>query len=214
MASFSSQNEPLPAPVVALLRKWRIWQVVTLALLFVGGCGFYTAATLLFVTNPHFGSSTPQAPREVSFDSPDGHFKFTCKVKDWQQADIDTAGKLKPLLVMTRRKPSSTMVICAEDLHGREPNEDSLKELTKSRLAAGFQGLKTRDWRNSKLAGKEAHRLDILGNDPKGEFVAGECITLVYQGQAYLLVFWRPTEEKAALTAEWEEMREGFVLLD
>jgi hypothetical protein len=200
--------------VAALLCGWRIWQLVALALLFVGGCGFYTAATLLFVTNPYFGSSTQQTPREVSFDSPDGHFKFTCTMKDWQQADIDTAGKLKPLLVMTRRKPASTMVICAEDLHGGQPSDDALKELTLARLRAGFQELKKGDWLTSSLAGKEARRMEIQGVDGSGKFVVGECFTLLHQGQVYLLVFWRPNEEKVSLKAEWEQLCEGFVLLD
>jgi hypothetical protein len=204
----------LPGPVVAFLRRWRIWQLAALALLFVGGCGFYTAAVLLFITNPRAGSSKQQTLQEIDFETPDGHFNFTYKTKDWQPADIESQGKLKPLLVIKRGQPSSTMVISAEDLHDQQPSEMVLRDLTLSRLRAGFADLKTRDWRKSKLAGKEAWRLDIQGNDISGKFVGGESFTVYHLGEAYFLVFWRPADEKASLNAEWEEMREGVVLTD
>jgi hypothetical protein len=199
------------AQLTAFLRSWRIWQVIVLAFLFVGGCGFYTAAGLLFVIGPR-GGPKPEPPYEFVYDSDEWHFKFTSKSKDWQQEVPGVERDLKPVLVMRRRDPNSTFVISAQEVKGQKLDDDTkLRDFTIEWLKKGIQGLKTGRWRETKIDGKDARRLDIQGDDANGDFLSGECSLLVQDGKAYLLVVWRPRGAKVS-DEEWTELRKGFTL--
>jgi len=212
MSDTASTSSPSPSPFSRFLHDWRIWQLVVLAFLFVGGCGFYTAAGLLFVVGPKTGGSgSGQAPT-VDITSDEWHFRFTCKLKDWEE-QRDAERELKPVLVMKRKKPSSTMVVCVHDFQGKKVDDEVLQQTTLARLKSGFKELKTGRWLKSKLGGKDAKRIDIQASDSSGDFVTGECYCVLDEDVGYIVIMWRRADTKTSLADEWEELREGIVLL-
>src|SRR5262245_22237661 len=105
MSESSSTSLPpaLPSGLAVFVRQWRIWQLLVLAFLFVGGCGFYTAAGLLFVVGTKSSGPKPSPPREFNFESEEWRFRFTSKLNDWEEQQ-DAERELDPVLVMRRRE--------------------------------------------------------------------------------------------------------------
>jgi hypothetical protein len=215
-----------PPVLAAFLRHWPAWQLVVVALLFVGGCGFYTAAGLLLTSGKSKSAGSKgkndEAPYEFVFQPAKYNFKFTCRNKDWQRVELEgapsskssgspsnstpssssqptavAADGLQPILLLKRRKPNSAMAICVHDFRGRRPNEANLDKETILLLKAGFMGLKSRT-QLAQFGGRDAWRVEFQGDHPTDKFVVGECYSIVHEAVVYWLITWRPAEGEKA----------------
>jgi hypothetical protein len=145
---------------------------------------------------------------------------FNCRFvppgKPWKR-DSDIELKLHVNLGMRSPGRNNCMALFFKDYKTRLPSEPEMMSEALDKLRSYFQGLESDSKpkeEKQQLGGRPALVMEFQGEDPEHVMMNGECCMTAFRGFGYWFFTWGPINDKELVSAEWDELREQFTILD
>jgi hypothetical protein len=193
-------------------RKWRLVQLLAILGVVVLGLGI---AAWVGLWMKHFKKMEQggEDPIRVA-----GQFncRFVPPGKPWKR-DSDIEFKLHVNLGMRSPERNNCMGLFFKDYKTRLPSEAEMVDEALGKLRSYFQGL---EWEmkpkedRPQFGGRPALLVEFQGEDSEHVPMNGECCMTAFRGFGYWFFTWGPLNDKELVSAEWDELREQFAILD